>query len=73
MKLCTILFFPHLFQEHTEMSNKTLPLPLSLVLMSALLPASASSDEVVPANEDEATQQIVRMIEESVRVEARNG
>ena len=53
------------------MSNKTLP--LSLVLMSALLPASASSDEEVPANEDEATQQIVRMIEESVRAEARNG
>ena len=53
------------------MSNKTLP--LSLVLMSALLPASASSNEEVPANEDEATQQIVRMIEESVRAEARNG
>ncbi len=41
--------------------------------MSALLPASASSNEEVPANEDEATQQIVRMIEESVRAEARNG
>jgi hypothetical protein len=53
------------------MSNKILP--LSLVLMSALLPTSASSNEEVPANEDEATQQIVRMIEESVRAEAKNG
>ena len=53
------------------MSNKTLP--LSLVLMSALLPASASSNEEVPANEDAATQQIVQMIEESVRAEAKNG
>ena len=54
------------------MLNKTLP--LSLVLMSALLPAGASSnEEVVPANEDAATQQIVQMIEESVRAEAKNG
>ena len=53
------------------MLNK--PLPLSLVLMSALLPTSASSNEEVPANEDAATQQIVRMIEESVRAEAKNG
>ena len=54
------------------MSNKTLP--LSLVLMSALLPTSAfSNNEEVPANEDAGTQQIVRMIEESVRAEAKNG
>jgi hypothetical protein len=53
------------------MLNK--PLPLSLVLMSALLPTSASSNEEVPANEDAATQQIVQMIEESVRAEAKNG
>jgi|WetSurMetagenome_2_1015567.scaffolds.fasta_scaffold168456_3 hypothetical protein len=36
------------------MSNITLL--LSLVLMSALLPTSPSSNEEVPANEDEATQ-----------------
>jgi len=54
------------------MLNKTLP--LSLVLMSVLLPAGASSnEEEVPANEDAATQQIVQMIEESVRAEAKNG
>ncbi|MDD1619410.1 MAG: hypothetical protein LUQ52_07980, partial [Methylococcaceae bacterium] len=53
------------------MLNK--PLPLSLVLMSALLPTSTSSNEEVPANEDAATQQIVQMIEESVRAEAKNG
>lgn len=52
------------------MLNKALP--LSLVLMSAL-PARASSNEEVPANEDAATQQIVRMIEESVRAEIKNG
>ncbi len=54
------------------MVNKTLP--LSLVLMSALLPASASSnEEVVPENEEAATQQIVRMIKASVRDDAKNG
>lgn len=47
-------------------------LPLSLVLMSAL-PAGTSSNEEVPVNEDAATQQIVRMIEESVRAEAKSG
>jgi Catalase len=42
--------------------------------MSALLPAWASSnEEEVPANENAATQQIVQMIEESVRAEAKNG
>jgi catalase len=42
--------------------------------MSALLPAGASSnEEEVPANEDAATQQIVQMIDESVRAEAKNG
>jgi catalase len=42
--------------------------------MSALLPAWASSnEEEVPANENAATQQIVRMIEESVRAEVKNG
>jgi hypothetical protein len=50
------------------MSNKTLP--LGLVLMSVFLPASASSNEEVPASEDAATLQ---MIEESVRAEAKNG
>lgn len=44
-----------------------------MVLMSALLPISASSNEDVPANEEAATQQIVRMIEETVRAEAKNG
>ena len=54
------------------MLNKTLP--LSLVLMSALLPAGASSNgEEVPANEDVATRQIVQMIEDSVRAEVKNG
>ena len=47
-------------------------LPFSLIIMSAL-PFRASSKEEVPANEDAATQQIVRMIEETVRVEAKNG
>jgi catalase len=51
------------------MLNKALP--LSLLLVSAL-PAWASNNEEVPANEDAATQQIVRMIEESVRAEAKN-
>jgi len=49
------------------MSNKALH--LSLVLISAL-PACASSTEEVPANENAATQQIVRMIEENVRAES---
>jgi len=52
------------------MPNKA-PL-LSPVLMSGL-PASASSNEEIPANEDVATQQIVRMIEQNVRAEAVNG
>lgn len=52
------------------MSNKALP--LSLVLMYAI-PIWASSNEEVPPNEDAATQQIVRMIEENVRGEAKNG
>jgi hypothetical protein len=56
--------------EHIEMLNKALP--LSLVIMSAL-PTSAPSNEEIPANEDAATQQIVRMIEEKVRGEAKNG
>jgi len=43
------------------MLNKTIPPTLSLVLMSALLPPTwASNNEEVPANEDTATQQIVR-------------
>jgi catalase len=46
--------------------------PLSLALFSAL-PALAFNVEEVPANEDGAIQQIVRMIEESVRAEAKNG
>ena len=56
------------------MLNKAIP-PLSLVLMSALLPpALATNNEEIPSNEDAATQQIVRMIEESVRAEAaKNG
>jgi catalase len=43
--------------------------------MSALLPpALATNNEEIPSNEDAATQQIVRMIEESVRAEAaKNG
>jgi hypothetical protein len=42
--------------------------------MSALLPAWASSnEEEVPANENAATQQIVQIIGESVRAEAKNG
>ncbi len=52
------------------MLNKTLSLPLSLVLMTA--PVWASGNEEVPANEDAATRQIVQMIEESVRAEAKN-
>lgn len=52
------------------MLNKAIP--LSLALMSAL-PALASSDEEIPADEDAATRQIVRMIEESVRAAAKNG
>ncbi|WP_347986497.1 catalase family protein [Methylomonas sp. AM2-LC] len=53
------------------MLNKTLP----LVVMSALLlPAGAScNEEEIPANEVAATQQIVRMIEDSVRAEAKKG
>ena len=46
--------------------------PLSLAIFSAL-PALAASIEDVPANEDSAIQQTVRMIEESVRTEAKNG
>jgi hypothetical protein len=54
------------------MVNKTLP--LSLVLKSGLLSASASSnEEEVPANEEAATQQIVQMIKASVWDEAKNG
>jgi len=53
------------------MLNKALP--LSLVIMSALPSSSASSNEEIPANEDAATQQIVRMIEEKVRDKAKNG
>ena len=46
--------------------------PLSVALFSTF-PALASSLEEVPANEGGAIQQIVRMIEESVRTEAKNG
>ena len=46
--------------------------PLSLAIFSAL-PSLAASIEDIPANEDSAIQQIVRMIEESVRTEAKNG
>ena len=53
------------------MLNKALP--LSLVLMSALPAWASSNEEEVPANEDAATQQIVQMIEENVRAEAKNG
>ena len=52
------------------MLNKALP--LSLALMSTL-PAGANNNEDVPANEDAATRQIERMIEENVRAEAWNG
>ena len=52
------------------MLNKAIP-PLSLVLMSALLPpALATNNEEIPSNEDAATQQIVRIIEESVRAQS---
>jgi catalase len=40
--------------------------------MSAL-PVWVSSNEEVPANEDAATHQLVRLIEETVRAEAKNG
>lgn len=56
-----------------EQLNKVFPLPLSLVLMSALPALAASSNEDAPANEEAATQQIVRMIEQSVRAEAKIG
>lgn len=46
--------------------------PFSLALMSTF-PALASNIEEVPTNEADATKQIVRMIEESVRAEAKNG
>ena len=46
--------------------------PLSLALFSTF-PALAASIEEIPADEDGATQQIVRMIEDSVRAEAKNG
>ncbi len=46
--------------------------PLCLAIFSTF-PALASSIEQVPANEDGAIQQIVRMIEESVRTESKNG
>jgi Catalase len=45
---------------------------LSLVLFIAL-PALASSLEEVPTDEDSAIQQIVRIVEESVRAEAKDG
>lgn len=53
--------------------NKALSLPLSLVLMSVLPSWAASNNEDIPANEDAATRQIVQMIEESARTEAKNG
>jgi hypothetical protein len=46
--------------------------PLCLAIFSTF-PALASSIEQVPANEDGAIQQIMRMIEESVRTESKNG
>lgn len=46
-------------------------IPLSLVLMSTL-PAWAYSNEDIPNTEDTATQQIVRMIEESVRADSKS-
>ena len=52
------------------MLNKAIS--LSLVLVSAL-PALASTSEEVPANEAAATRQILQMIEEGVRAEAKNG
>ena len=67
-KVAFRIFF-YIFQEHIDMSNKALP--LSPVLMSTH-PVWASSNEEVPGNEDAATQQIVRMIEETVRAEAKN-
>jgi Catalase len=45
---------------------------LSVALFSAL-PALASSIEEVPANEDSAIQEIVRIVEEGVRAEAKGG
>jgi hypothetical protein len=53
------------------MLNKALP--LSLILLSALPVSAANNEEVLPANEDGATRQIVQMIEETVRAEAKNG
>jgi catalase len=52
------------------MFNKAFP--LGLALMSAL-PAWAAGDEEIPAGEDAATEQIVRMIEANVRAEAKGG
>lgn len=52
------------------MLNKALP--LSLALMS-VLPVWASGNEEIPANEEAATQQIVQMIEASVRAQAKGG
>lgn len=49
-----------------KISNKLLP--LSLMLISAL-PAWAADQEDIPANEDAATQQLAKMIEESVRAQ----
>ena len=45
---------------------------LSVALFSTL-PALASSIEEIPANEDGAIQEIVRIVEEGVRAEAKNG
>ena len=45
---------------------------LSLALISTF-PVLASNLEAVPANESDETQQIVRLIEESVRAETKNG
>lgn len=53
------------------MLNKVLP--LSLILMSALPASAANNEEVLPANENAATQQIVRLIEDTVRTEFKNG
>lgn len=51
------------------MINKSIP--FSLALMSAV-PAWASNYEIVPANETLATQQIVEMIEQGIRTEAKS-
>lgn len=53
------------------MSNKN-AFPLSLMLMSAL-PAWATNHEEIPANEAAATQEVVRMLEDSIRSEAKFG